>query len=106
MRLIHTADADGRVDILVLRYFSCVHGSPNALECRTEFLRRDMRQQQHKFIAAVADECVRCVDARENDIRNVPQHRVARKVAVFVVDLLKVVNVDHRQCLRLSSSSC
>ena len=30
-----------------------------------------------------------------------PQHRIARKVAVFVVDLLKVVNVDHRQRLRL-----
>ena len=34
--------------------------------------------------------------------RNVPQHRVARKVAVFIVDLLKVDSIsDHRQRLCL-----
>src|SRR5262249_33218597 len=52
-------------------------------------------QQDHELLAAVTSGDVAVADCALDALRDLPQHLVARKVAVSIVDALEVIDVDH-----------
>ena len=59
-------------------------------------LGRGLGQQHHELLAAVAGHDVHRALLPPEDRAQLPQHPVARQVAVGVVDLLEVVDVHHQ----------
>ena len=100
------ADRDRHVDGLVLEHEAArldllaqpVGERPRPLEVR-------LRQHDGELLAAVAREHLVATDARLDDARELLQHEVAGEVAVDVVDLLEVVDVEHdeRQVARVAA---
>ena len=72
---------------------------------RLRALEGRLRQDDRELLAAVAREDLVAADALLDDARELLQHEVAREVAVDVVDLLEVVDVEHdeRQIARVAA---
>src|SRR5207302_8126196 len=58
---------------------------------------RSLVEDQRELFAAVTRADVRLAGAGQEDLRQLREHGIAIQVAVGVVDLLEVVEVDHQE---------
>ena len=89
------ADADGQLQPAGERRRGDL--GADALGQRPRALLGRLVEDDAELLAAVARADVGFARARDQDLRQLGQHRVALQVAVRVVDLLEVVEVDHQE---------
>ncbi len=75
-----------------------------AVEHVLELVRVAFREKQHEFVAAEARGQVGAANRAGNVFGEGAQHRVARRMAVAVVDLLEAVEIEQKQGERGSLS--
>ena len=64
-----------------------------------------VRQDDHELLAAVARDDVRRTHRMADDLRQVHERRIAGRMAVRVVQLLEIVEVEHRDAHRLAGAT-
>ena len=96
---VHAAHADAQFHVGVFGHGGIGHGAADFLQALMEDVFGDLGEHQQKFVAAVAYQNIAAAYAAHNGLYNGAQRGIARRVAVGVIDLLEMVNIDNRHAV-------
>ena len=92
---IYTSHAHGKPDFFVFRHICHCDLFPDIFQLLLKYLFRDFFKHQKKFVSSITQYHVICPHMLKDRSDNGTKRRISSYMAIAVIDLFKIVHVDH-----------